>query len=175
MKDKKQKSARKRKIHNYILLVFLFLCCMAFVLYLCELYKVNEAEKKKTPVIRGSLLEIYQEDLEHYVLDNPNTLIYLCTSDNDTCRSFEKSFKKFLNKKEFYDQIIYLNLTDLNQEEFVNQFNSKYHYKVSLSTDYPAFVLFEDGKVISILQGSEKKPLTITKLRQFLELNEIGE
>ena len=34
---------------------------------------------------------------------------------------------------------------------------------------------FEDGKIDSVLQGKEDKPLTITKVKQFLELNQIGE
>ena len=175
MKVSHDDKSRKRLIHNYVLLICLFICCGAFVLYLCELYKVNEAEKMKTPVIRGTLLEIYPEDLEHYVLDNPSTLIYMCTADNEDCRSFEKAFKKFLDKKELYDQIIYLNLTGLDQNKFVDNFNEKYNYKILLKTNYPAFVLFEDGGVTSILQESNKKKLTVTKLRQFLELNEIGE
>ena len=78
-------------------------------------------------------------------------------------------------EKKQYSQLIYLNLTDLNQEEFLNVFNTTYHYKKQLTSYYPAFVFFEDGKVKSILQGTEKNPLTITKVKQFLELNEIGE
>ena len=99
----------------------------------------------------------------------------MCTANDDTCRTFEKSFKKLLQKKDYRNQIIYLNLTDVNQDEFVNEFNRKYSYKVNLTTNYPAFVLFEDGKIKSILQGKNNKSLEISKVKQFLELNEIGD
>ncbi len=163
------------KTHNYIILIILFVACIAFVLYICQVYKLSVEEKKKVPIISGYLMEIYHNDLEHYVLDNPSTVIYMCTANDDTCRSFERDFKKLLKKKNYNEEIIYLNLTDVDQEEFVKSFNEKYHYKIELTTHYPAFVYFEDGNVDHILQGSEKKPLTITKVKQFLELNHIGE
>ena len=166
----------KSKVKNYLLLIVLFSVCICFVLYLCSLYKVYDQYQKETPVIRGSIQEIVPDDLEHYVLDTPMTLIYICTSYQDECRTFEKDFKKFLKKQEWNDEIVYLNLSDFDQEVFVNDFNLKYPYKkAKLTTDYPAFVFFEDGKVHGILQGKNGKKLTVSKVSQFIELNEIGE
>lgn len=170
-----EKSTKKNKVKNYLILLLLFIVSMGVVLYICELYKVNQEEKKKIPVISGALSEIYSTDLEHYVLDNPTTVIYMCTADDDTCRLFERDFKKLLKKKDYSEQIVYLNLTDVNQDEFVSSFNSTYNYKIKLTTNYPAFVLFEDGTVKSVLQGSEEKQLELIKVKQFLELNKIGE
>ena len=172
---KKTDKENKKSIKNYILLIILFIASIGLILYLCELYKVNKEEQMKTPVIDGALLEIYSTDLEHYIMDNPTTVIYMCTADNETCRVFERDFKKLLKKKDYDNQIIYLNLTDLDQNSFVEEFNNKYSYKNKLTTNYPAFVLFEDGKIRGILQGNEKKSLTLEKVKQFLELNEIGE
>lgn len=172
---KKSNEENKKTIKNYVLLVLLFGASILLVLYVCELYKVNQAEKMKVPVIDGELLEIYSTDLEHYVLDNPTTIIYMCTANDDNCRMFERDFKKLLKKNDYNEEIIYLNLTDLDQDEFVNSFNEKYNYKIKLTTDYPAFVLFEDGKVKNILQGGKNKRLNISRVKEFLELNIIGE
>ena len=172
---RKKSEEGRNKLRNFLILICIFIFCIAFILYLCQLYKITEKEKNKIPVISGALSEIYREDLEHYVLDNPTTIIYMCVADNDVCRNFERDFKKLLKKKEYSDQIVYLNLTDLDQDEFIRSFNEVYHYKISLTERYPAFVLFEDGKVKNILQGNEKKDLTIVKVKQFLELNTIGE
>ena len=175
MAEKKQEEKETKKINNYLLLLLLFAACVVVVLYVCKIYTVNKEEQLKVPIIRGYISEIYSEDLEHYVMDNPTTVLYLCVANDDSCRTFERSFKKFLRRKDYSNQIVYLNLTDVDQEQFVQEFNKKYHYKIELTTNYPAFVLFEDGEVKSILQGNENKPLTITKLNHFLELNEIGE
>ena len=92
MKNKSKEN--KKTIKNYILLILLFIASIGLIFYLRELYEVNKAEQLKTPVIDGALLEIYSTDLEHYVLDNPVAVIYMCTSSDDACRSFEKGFKK---------------------------------------------------------------------------------
>ena len=144
------------------------------VLYLRELYKVNEAEQKKIPVIQGYISEIYNDDLEHYVTENPDGVIYMCIANDENCRVFEREFKKLLKKDEYNDNLVYLNLMDVDQDKFLEEFNSKFIYKVKLSKEYPAFVLFEDGKVKAILQEKNKK-LDIVKVKHFLELSEIGE
>ena len=177
MNDKTKKIEKKeaKKTHNYIVLVLLFLICIVVVLYVCNIYKVNEEEQLKIPVIRDAISEIYPEDLEHYVLDNPVSVIYICTANNEKCRSFEKNFKKLLRKKDYNNQVVYLNVTDEDQDTFISNFNQKYSYKNKLTTNYPAFIIFEDGVVDGILQGKNNKSLTISKVKNFLDLYEIGE
>lgn len=175
--SKKVEEVKEEKsvVHSYLLLVVLFVATIGLVLYLCKWYNVYDEYQKETPIIRGALSEIIYDDLEHYILDNPTTVIYMCTAQDDTCRSFEKSFKRLLKNKDYNDEIIYLNLSGLNQEEVVATFNEKYKNKVGLTTNYPALVYFEDGRVKSILQGKENKKLSIVKVKQFLDLNDIGE
>ena len=166
---------KKNKVHNYIILLIICFCFIAFVFYICKIYTIKEEEKLKVPVISGELLEIYKDDLDHYIMDNPSSIIYVCTADDEKCRFFEKDFKKLLKKNDYMNQIIYLNLTDVDQESFLEEFNKKYDSKTKLSGNYPAFILFEDGKIKSILQGKSSKTVNIRKLKQFLEINEIGE
>lgn len=166
---------QNKKLHNYLIVISLFVVCIVVVLYLCELYKVEKEAEQKIPIIRNSLSEIFPDDLDHYILDNPRSLIYMCAANNDDCRAFEKSFKKLLKKKDYHDEIIYLNLTDLNQQEFITQFNEKYPYRSGIKGNYPIFVLFEDGEVKSLLQATKNKKMTISKVKTFLELNDIGE
>ena len=175
MNEQEKEEQKKKKVHNYVILIALFLGCILVVLYLCKLFTIQREEALKIPVIRDSLGEIYYEDLEHYLKENPTSVIYMCVANNDTCRSFEKKFKKLLQKKNYNDEIIYLNLTDADQEEVINHFNQKYSYKNGVTNNYPLFVFFEDGKIKSILQGNKNKPLTISKVKSFFELNEIGE
>lgn len=174
MKERTLEKKDKKIVRNYIITIVLFIACCGLVLYLRELYRVNEAEQKKIPVIQGYISEIYSDDLEHYIMDNPNGVIYMCIANDENCRAFEREFKKLLKKDEYSDNLAYLNLIGVDQNEFLNNFNSKYIYKTKLSKEYPAFVLFEDGKVKAILQEKSKK-LDIVKVKHFLELSEIGE
>ena len=173
MKDEEQ--TVNSKYRNYIILLVIFCLFGGLVLYLCEWYKVYDDSKKEIPIIRDTLFEIVPEELEHIIIENQNKVVYMCIADADVCRNFEKDFVKYLNKKDYKDEIVYLNLTNVNQDEFVNNFNSTYNYKKKLTTDYPAFVVFKDGVIDSILQGNTENPLSISKLNSFLELNQIGE
>lgn len=166
---------QKNYLKNYIILIAIFCCCVFLTLYFCKWYEVYQEYEREIPVIRGSLVEINPDDLEHYVADTPSTIIYLCTANDDECRIFEKDFKKLINRKGITDEIVYLNLTGVDNSKFVSEFNEKYKYKMKLNGKYPAFVLFQDGKIASVLQGSKTKKITISKLQNFLELNLIVE
>ncbi len=175
-KEKEQEELRKVPIKNYVILTIAFLVTFLIILYLCNWYQVYDEYQRKTPVINGTLSELTSiEELEHYIMENQTTVIYMCTASDDNCRNFEKEFKKLIEKKELQDSIIYLNLSNINQDEFVNSFNSNYQYKVKLTSNYPAIVIFEDNKVTNILQGTKKQKLTIEKTKQFIEINKIGE
>ena len=169
--EEKERSLFKR----YLILAFIFVLCMGLVIYLCKWYKVYDDYQKEIPVIRDTLSEITDIDLEHYILDNPTTVIYMCTASDEVCRDFEKDFKKLVIKKEYTDKIVYLNLSGLDQEKFVEEFNNKYKFKVKLTTDYPAIVMFEDGKISSLLQENDKRDFTISTVKDYLELYMIGE
>ena len=163
---------KKSIVKNYIILIVLFILSFAFTLYLCKWYNVYKEYKNEIPVIRGVLSEISYDELDHYIIDNSNIMLYICTSNSDNCRGFEKKLKKYVNLKELSDKIVYLNITNVDQEVFLTDFNTKYNLKNKLTSNYPAFILFRDGKYVSLLQDNSKKTLTISKLDNFIELND---
>ena len=166
---------KNKMTKNYLILAVIFIVGIGITLYLCDCYRVYDEYQKQTPVIRGTLSEITTEEIEHYLLENPTTTIYMCTSSDDNCRNYEKNLIKISKKMNLQEYIVYLNLNEVAQENFIEKFNETYPYKVKLKETYPAFVTFEDGKVKYILQGNEENPLTISKTKQYLELNNIGE
>lgn len=165
---------KKSKIRNIIILVVVSLLVVSLVLYLCDCYKVYEESKKEIPVLDGILAEISTIELDHYLLENPSTTIYICTTQDTICRNYESKLIQLIEKKALKDDIIYLNVTEEEKDGFVEEFNNKYHYKVKLGKRFPAYVVFDEGKITGILQEKEKD-LTIQKTKQFIELNEIGD
>ena len=169
------KANKKCGLKNYLILAAIFLAGIGLTFYLCNLYTVYDEYQKQTPVIRDTLSEITADELEHYILENPTIVIYMCTSSDMVCRNYENGFKKLIKSKELQDEIVYLNLSDLDQQKFIEDFNNKYNFKVKLTTLYPALVVFEDGKITSILQGNVDEELTVVKTKQFIEIHKIGE
>lgn len=160
---------KEKSIKDYLLLAFIYLMTIILVLYFCKTYMVYREYQKEIPVISRSLMEIMPDDLEHYIIDNPEVVVYMCSAPDDECRSFEKKFKKFIKKKEITDEIIYLNLTNVDLEQFTKDFNKKYPNTLKLTKHFPAFVFFADGENEAILQEKKNKKLTISKLDNFLE------
>ena len=178
MAKKKEKQENKKYLKNYVILIVIFLLVIALTVYLCECYKVYREEQKNIPVIRGTLVsEITDIELEPFIIENPSTVMYICTASNDKCRSFEKSFIKLVNKYNLQDTIVYLNLSNVeDQDAFVEEFNEKHPFKKGeLTTNYPAIILFDEGKIKIILQGKNNDKLKISKVKDFIELNKIGE
>ena len=69
-----------------------------------------------------------------------------------------------------------MNLSNIDQDEFIKDFNKKYKSgKNKLIKNYPAIVIFNDNKLTNVLQGSKDKKLTVEKAKTFLEMNKIGE
>ena len=177
-KKKKQEEEQKNLLKNYIILIVILLLVVGLTIYLCECYKVYDKEQKTIPVIRGTLVsEITEVDLEPFLIENPSAIIYLCTASNDKCRSFEKDFKKLINKYNIQDTIIYLNLSNVkDQKKFVEEFNNNHEYKKGkLTTNYPAILLFDEGKLKMILQGKNGEKLKIQKVKDFIEINKVGD
>ncbi len=163
-------------IKNYIILGIIFLGVILLLWYFSSWYKVYNDYKKETPVIRGTLSEISNLELDHYIMENPTVTIYMCTSSNMRCRDFEKDFKIMLESNEVLkENIIYLNLSDINQDEFVKDFNAKYPYKNSLTKNYPAIVLFEDSKIVGLIQEEKEISLNADEVRSYLKLHKVGE
>ena len=163
----------KIPVKNYFILAFIFLIGIGLTIYFCKWYEVIDTEKKQTPVIRGVIPEISSQELDNYVLENPTTVLYLCTSDNMKCRNFEKDFKKYIIKESMENYIVYVNLTNINQVKFVKDFNNNYEYKTKLTPNYPALIYFNDGKISDMIEGTNSNKLTLSKAKDFLEKNKI--
>ena len=173
---KQMGKGHKVPIKNYIILVMLFIGVLLLLWYFSKWYHAYDEYQKQTPVIRGTLSEITNLELDHYILENPTSAIYMCTSSDMKCRNFEKNLKTMLNKNEkLKNNIIYLNLSDINQDEFVENFNNTYSYKVKLNKNYPAIVLFEDSKIVGLLQEEKDKNLDLNEVRSYLKLHKVGE
>ena len=86
--------SNKKIVKNYFILALIFLAVILLVWYICKWYTVCNDYKKEIPVIRGTLnYEITESDFEHYILENPSSVVYMCTASEEKCRDFERDFK----------------------------------------------------------------------------------
>ena len=174
--EENKKEVKKEKIikpRNYIILILLFSLTMGLCFYIAKCYKVYSKSKLEIPILKDTVKEIKYADIKHFVSENPNSVIYVCKSDNIRCRDFEKKLKKYITSKDLNNEITYLNVFNKDNINVIKEINKDYNQKLK-EESYPLFIAFKDGKVGNVLT-SQNENLTIKKVESFFEIINLGE
>lgn len=159
----------KKPFKNYVILGVILVLTVLAVIYLSLWYQKWKEYQDAIPILRGIVPEITEVELSHYVQESDQAVVYFCSPSNETCRHFENDLKKIILKQELKDVITYLNLeNDTHANVILGDLTTKYQVTQPL-TSYPGFLLFIDGKVEKVLQGSTYHNLTISEVEQFLK------
>lgn len=113
----KEKGVKKDLIIRYIELFFIMGGTIAVMLMLRSWYRNDQEYQKTIPIIRETLLEIRPEEIENYLYEQEQAVAYICTAAETKCRDFEKQLKSFIEEKELQDKIVYLNSSDVYQND----------------------------------------------------------
>jgi len=92
---------------------------------------------------------INYNELDNYLVENPDTMLYVSVLQNKEIREFEKLVKQKYRDKLIENDILYLDITDLNDNE-KNQLVMKYYYNNLNIMDVPCVIVFNDGEIESI-------------------------
>ena len=129
---------------NYFILLIMILSVVAITIVLMNAYN-NRV--KKTSIMYNYLSEIKENDLDAYLIENPNIVIYIADKYDLSNNQVEKKLKKKMIKLNISDYFVFLNLN--NDMDFINQLNEKYYGNVE--KNLPVIVVFEDGKIMIVI------------------------
>jgi len=160
---------------NYIKVVMLCFISVVIALICASIYLKNQEHVKTIPVIRGTLNEIITaEELDNYIMENNNAIIYIGVANDDNCREVEKELIKLLKKKSLTEEVVYLNVTEFdNIDRFYSDFNSKYGTDMKI-THYPSFMIFADGKILNMVSKTDKQDLQVGDIDILLDQYELA-
>ena len=137
---------------NYYILTAIVLITLIISITACIVYNNQKKYENNIPVIRGKISEIEAKDIDEYLRENPNSLLYIGVASDNNSRSLEEELLALKEKKNL--DLLYVNISDLkNKKVFYEDFNRKYGNGFELS-NYPAFIVIKDGKVYNM---KEKK------------------
>ena len=161
---------RKIKSSNYIELAIIFIFVILAVLGFRNLYLSRQTNDLNTPIIRDVISkELMSNEIENYLKENEDALIYIGISSDINSRNVEKRLKKYIKNNDLKDTIVYLNLTsEKNIKVFFETFNNHYEYKENIN-EYPSFIYFKDSKIKDVLSGD----ITLNQFKEFLNINNI--
>ena len=164
----------KKKKKNYVTLAIIYLVVIGAVLYAASWYNTYQNYKTTIPVLRNTVSEINTAELDHFVLENPDGVVYMCVASDTTCRNFDTSLKKELLKSGLQDSVTYIDLQDVaNKENYIDSVFTSYGMSSNMNNT-PLFLAFEDGRIVSYLGEGETTKLTVEEAIKFIKKYGVG-
>ena len=173
---KKKNKKKEIPIQNYIILGIIMVVTLLIVLYSCSWYKQYNDSKINEPVITSVLREVEYNNLDTVLLERDVLIMYMCTTDEDICRSFEKKFSEYVKDQNLTDEIVYLNLGYSSDEEgLLDTVYNKYKCDnlVKKVYEYPTLLIFNQGEIVDVLSSHDKDKISIKQVKEFLESYEL--
>lgn len=139
IKMKHQKKLRKVPIKNYIYLSIILLGSILFLIYAYTWYETYNQNKLNTSIINNYLTVINYNELEDYIMENKDAIIYVSILGNKKIIKFEEKFKNIIANNNLRDNILYLDLTNENQQIATE--------KLKIDTKFPYLVVYTNGHI----------------------------
>lgn len=134
----------KEKTKKTILLIAI---CLVTLMVLFIALKLNENRKQNllsTSGMKGYLTEIRYEEIATHVVEQPNIIIYVSNSSDDSLYTFEKEFKTVIKKYNLENEIIYININDSVIVDPIYQ-------------NAPELVFYKDGQISDMIDCTTLK------------------
>lgn len=142
----KKDELRVIPIKNYIILGIVLLVSFLILYYLYLWHEGYNESKLNVPILDKYMDVINYNELSDYLVENPDSIIYVSVLENSDIRSFEKKLKSVLKKHEIENEILYMNITDSINDIDKND----YMYGETSILDVPLVMVFDNGILKSI-------------------------
>lgn len=126
---------------NYIIMLIIIISIIIVTIFLSNLYNTRF---KKTSVLYNYLSEIKKKDLDSYLIEKPDIIIYASNKYNNSFELQEEKIMQEIMDNNIYDYFVYLNLEDKKLNIF-NELNKKYNG--NLKNQLPVLIIFENGVI----------------------------
>lgn len=135
----KKENLRKIPTKNYIYLSLILLGSILFLIYICIWYNTYNESKLNISIMNEYLTVINYNELDNYISENGNAVIYVSILGNEEINHFEKKFKNTIVNNNLKNDILYLDLTN---EDKVNTTK-----KLKIEQNFPYLVVYTNGKI----------------------------
>ena len=142
---------------NYIILSCLIVGVVIVSLILSNIYKTTHKEEY-APVIKDIITEIRYEDLDNYLQENLDVVLYINDSNVKSNIKFEKKLKKLITNNGLSRYFVYIE----KDKDIID--------KYKLNSNTPTFIAYQNGVITEVLS---KKNCTINDVEDFLIRNKV--
>ncbi len=127
---------------NYLILTFLAIGVVLISLILMNMYKTNNKEVYYSSVVKDVVNEIVYDDLDNYIQETPNFVLYINDSSKKN-KKIQRAVKKIIMDNDIEQYVVYIEKTD----DVIK--------KYSLDSNTPIFVAYENGTIVEIMSKDD--------------------
>lgn len=168
-----EEPTRVIKIKNYIILGTIFIVTLLIVILLRNWYISYRDYELTIPVLKDKLNEVTVAELDTYLIENTDAIIYIEVSEDENSREVAEDLYEVVKERGLVERVVYLNISSVeDKERFFKDFSDKYMLEGSLK-NYPALVLFYEGKVEKYVSKTESQNLNIGNIEQLFDEYEL--
>lgn len=150
-------------LKNYLILAVVLILSIVVVIYFYMWYGAYEENKLNTPIMDKYLSVINYNELDNYLIENKDAVIYVAVLDDENIRLFEKKFKNVIDSNSLNGSILYLNLSsEVKNDKIFNNIKTKYNIN-----NLPCIVVFRNGIVYDVYD-IKNNDYSIDKLVSYL-------
>ena len=147
---------RKIPIKNYIILGIVIIFTIFILYYFYMWVDVYKESKINIPIMDKYMSVINYNELDNFIVENPNSIVYVSVLENEDIREFEKKFKVKYKNNQINNEVLYMNITsDIVDSNLKKEMIDKYSVNSLNITSVPLIMVFEDGKLSSIYSISD--------------------
>ena len=124
---------------NYFILGIILIISCILVYYINAWYSLYQYEKRGNSPITTYMDIINYNEVENYIAENSDAIIYVSKSNNLKIRKFEEDNEKLFKKLELNYNILYMDAKDVNKD-------LKIKYNVN---EYPTILFFKNKRLVN--------------------------
>ena len=163
MSNKKSETLREVPKKNYFYLALILLGTMLLLIYLYKWYETYNDSRLHTNIMGEYLTVINYNELDNYIIENKNAVIYVSILGNEDINKFEKKFKSIIAENNLKNDILYLDISNENIDKATK--------KLNIDENLPYLVVYTNG-IITDTYSINDNDYSNDKIEKYL--NRIG-
>lgn len=151
---------RKVPKKNYTIYYCIFFTTFLFATIAFIYFTNCNYKQLRTPILRGVVTsEITPNDLNEYLNERPNALLYIADPTDEESRTLEKKLSRIIRNRNL--NVVYVDIVDVKDKDafytsFIKKYGSNESKKMYL-IDTPAFVIIEDRQIVDMVARNGNK------------------
>ena len=139
MSNIKEDSKKQVPLKNYVYLFCILLGSLLLLFYIYRWYETYNENKLYTSIMNKYLTVINYNELNNYITETPNTILYVSILGDKQINRFEEQFKNSIANSNLRNNILYLDITNEEKNDAMK--------KLNIDSNFPYLVVYTNGKI----------------------------